>query len=150
MSNKSHIKNDGFLEKLDIKVSKDRKIKTNPGLMAMELPSSVDLNFTSEDVVEGLRNFAKVSRKQYEDHCIRHGIEPITHMTQDISKLMGVIPEAIEKGNFERMYISVPGKVNLSFGVPVRSYYSDDSFLEILKEVVAMLEAPVEEDKEIF
>ncbi len=87
MNNTSHIIDDGFLDKLDIKVSRNNKVKTNKGLMAMELPSSVDSDFTVEDVVEGLREFAKVSRKQYEEYCIRHGIEPNTHMTQDISRL---------------------------------------------------------------
>jgi hypothetical protein len=184
MTKYSHIKDDGFLDKLDIKVSRNRKIKMNKGLMAMELPSQVDPNFTVEDVVENLKEFAKVANKQYEEHCTRHGINPqekykpskkaahvgeginingkfnidieqikkdlVEQGKNDTSLLMGVIPEAVEKGNFERMYISVPGKVNLSFGVPVRSYYSNDSLLEILKEVGAMLEAPVEEDKEIF
>lgn len=150
MTNTSHIIDDGFLDKLDIKVSRNNKVKTNKGLMAMELPSSVDENFTVEDVVKSLREFSKASTKQYEEHCIRHGIEPTTHKAQDISKLSGVVPEAVEKGNFERMYISVPGKVNISFGVPVRLHYSDDSLVELLEEFLEMLKAPVEEDKEIF
>lgn len=80
MTEYSHIIDDGYLHELDIKVSKDCKIKTRPGLMAMELPSSVDSDFTVEDVVESLKKAAKASAKQYEDHCAKFGIDPKRHV----------------------------------------------------------------------
>lgn len=36
--------------------------------MAMEVPSRVDPNFTVEDVYNCLVEFAKISKKQLEDH----------------------------------------------------------------------------------